>query len=202
MERPTSFAVAFVDVNLKPWKGQRFWESRSWYPDSRSRRMASGKENKNGQIKQHGVNNRTMNLWLKKMPSLKPTYITPENRPSQKEAIVFQALIFRGELLVSGRVVPYKHYFECSFSTKAFQLTGSTSYDLQSGPAVILLFLPFTGFTAQSFAHHYTIIHVHILHTYIYMYIIYIYILYLYTSIYVYIQTFDTKNQPYLEHGR
>jgi len=30
----------------------------------------------------------------------------PENRASQKETSVFQPSIFRGELLVSGRVLP------------------------------------------------------------------------------------------------
>ncbi len=36
--------------------------------------------------------------------SLKLTANAPENRPSRKETIVFQPSIFRGELLVSGRV--------------------------------------------------------------------------------------------------
>ena len=38
--------------------------------------------------------------------TLPKTNIAPENRPSQKETIVFQPFIFRGELLVSGRVLP------------------------------------------------------------------------------------------------
>ena len=36
--------------------------------------------------------------------TLPETNIAPENRPSQKETIVFQPSIFRCELLVSGRV--------------------------------------------------------------------------------------------------
>ena len=36
---------------------------------------------------------------------LKVRYIAPENRPSQKERIVFQPTIFRDELLVLGRVI-------------------------------------------------------------------------------------------------
>ena len=38
------------------------------------------------------------------LPSLKLTAKVPENSPSQKETIVFQPSIFKGELLVSGRV--------------------------------------------------------------------------------------------------
>ena len=40
------------------------------------------------------------------LPSLKPTVRTLQVAPSQKETIVFQPSIFRGELLVSGRVHP------------------------------------------------------------------------------------------------
>ena len=36
--------------------------------------------------------------------TLPETNVAPENSPSQKETIVFQPSIFRGELLVSGRV--------------------------------------------------------------------------------------------------
>ena len=36
--------------------------------------------------------------------TLPETNIAPENRPSQKEGLVFQPSIFRCELLVSGRV--------------------------------------------------------------------------------------------------
>ena len=37
--------------------------------------------------------------------TLPRTNVAPENRPSQKETIVFQPSIFRCKLLVSGRVV-------------------------------------------------------------------------------------------------
>ena len=47
-----------------------------------------------------------LETWVRKvLPSLKLTANAPENRPSQKETIVFQPSIFRGEMLVSGRVV-------------------------------------------------------------------------------------------------
>ena len=49
-------------------------------------------------------------LWMWEsgwLPSLKLTANAPENRPSQQETIVFQPSIFRGELLVSGRVHTY-----------------------------------------------------------------------------------------------
>ena len=35
-------------------------------------------------------------------------YIAPENRPGPKRKLVFEPSIFRGELLVSGRVDPPK----------------------------------------------------------------------------------------------
>ncbi len=46
------------------------------------------------------------------LPSLKLIAKTPENRPSQKETIVFQPSIFRGELLVSGSVMPLTLVFQ------------------------------------------------------------------------------------------
>ena len=45
---------------------------------------------------------------LRSLPSLKLTAKAHENRPSQKETLVFQPSIFRGELLVSGRVIRNK----------------------------------------------------------------------------------------------
>ena len=43
--------------------------------------------------------------WIEKESTLPETNIAPENRPSQKETIVFQPSIFRGYvMLVSGRV--------------------------------------------------------------------------------------------------
>ena len=43
--------------------------------------------------------------WKLHSLKLNETNIAPENRPSSKETIVFQPSIFRGELLVSGRVL-------------------------------------------------------------------------------------------------
>ena len=44
--------------------------------------------------------------------TLPETNIVPENRPPQKERIVFQPSMFRGKLLVSGRVHPRKPKME------------------------------------------------------------------------------------------
>ena len=56
----------------------------------------------------HGKMNFDLSRISNYVYSLKLTAIAPENRPSQKERIVFQPSIFRGELLVSGRVTPPK----------------------------------------------------------------------------------------------
>ena len=45
-----------------------------------------------------------MGWWM--IPSLKLTAKAPENKPFQKDHFISQPLIFRGELLVSGREAP------------------------------------------------------------------------------------------------
>ena len=51
---------------------------------------------------------KTLNFEAKEKDTLPETNLAPENWPSQEETIVFQPSIFRGELLVSGRVVFFR----------------------------------------------------------------------------------------------
>ena len=51
------------------------------------------------------INGLMSSSWSFSIPSLKLTANAPENRPKPNRKVVFQPSIFRGELLVSGRVL-------------------------------------------------------------------------------------------------